>query len=1295
MAGNGSLRIGVDTGGTFTDVTALRSDDGAIFAAKIPSTPSDPSQALDAAIRKILEMADAAPADVSALVHGTTVATNALLGRPSQDMCLIVNDGFRHILEIARQSVPDGFGSSYFWVKPGRLVTPDRVYEIGGRIDFKGEEITPFDEEQGRDLAYKLKKMGIETVAVCLLHSYANPAHERMMRSCFEKEHAECYVSLSSEVLPEYQEYERAVATLLDAACKPVIKSYVDRAIESVANDLSESTPFLIMKSNGGVTHAPRAMEHPLTIAMSGPAAGVFACAEVADAAGIQKAISLDAGGTSTEVSLLEGGAPHIASSSKLGNYTINVPMIDVVTVGTGGGSIAWISKDGRLRVGPRSAGADPGPMCYGKGGDEPTVTDAHLFLGHLPGRLAGGEISLLRERAEEGLGRIAESLGIPPVEAAQGILEMAAWNQALAIRQMTVHQGKDPREYALIAFGGAGPLMAAEIAAALGVNEIIVPPRPGCGSATGLVEVAPRYDYVKTHMTLLDQASHEDIFRQFESMMSEAEIDLRAENMPEDEQTFTRAIDLRFRGESREMTIEISQQEPFSDALGDAVKNFHGAYHSQFGHRHPEGEPVELVNLRLTASGNLNHTQPRGVKPGSGAEAALTGEREAHFAGAGFVSVPLYDHSRLGQGDSITGPAVIEDFGSTTIVPPGSRCELDRWGNLRIHLPAPEKSSGSATGGAAVHRGPIVHEIIEGALRATEKEMEDFVERMARSTLMRDMHQYRVGLFDRKGRKLTGRSISAAAGPVLRNWKLEDIFEGDVFIWNDAYLSEGGVGHLPNLCACVPIFHQGELTAFSLAVGHFDDIGGMVSGGQPAAATEIYQEGILVPPIKLYERGVLNDAALLIVSRNSRFPEYVHADINAQVAACRAGGARIGELCNRFGMEVVIEAFDALLEKCISTVRDELLPKIPDGAYEWEDYIERDGVEKNKAHTLKVKMTKAKGKLTLDFRGTSPQAAGPINWPVDYADGLFLKQWIAPLLLNLAGSYERMFEIDINEGIASLIDIIFPEPGSLITPVFPAPTSMQPLTALRMMSLICGVLGMATKGRLPADQETVRCWGLRGRGPDGKPFCFREILGGGMGGRPWADGEDTIHAVPGSQNLPAEVTEGRFPVHVERMGLAPDSGGPGKRRGGLGYFKEFRVLCDCAVFSQGDRSVIAPWGVNGGRGGGLYQILINPETPVEREVPSLTDGVDAIEGDLIRVVTTGGGGWGNPYERELQYVRRDVIWGKVTFQFMGHTPPDEEYPVFETPQAMAGVLSQWRRPEMYDKFLPREKVSG
>src|SRR6266480_2331960 len=549
----------------------------------------------------------------------------------------------------------------------------------------------------------------------------------------------------------------------------------------------------------------------------------------------------------------------------------------------------------------------------------------------------------------------------------------------------------------------------------------------------------------------------------------------------------------------------------------------------------------------------------------------------------------------------------------------------------------------------AASDVDPIVLQIVEGTLNSIETEIEYAIERTARSPMIREAHDFRVGLFDRYCRKLTGRSYSAMPNAVVRDFPPETMKPGDVFLMNDTYLTEGSIGHLPDLCSTVPVFHDGEVVAFVQAFGHHDDIGGAVPGSMPSHATSVFEEGLMVPPIRLWDAGRPNEAALKIMTRNSRMPDSLAADLDAECSACLMGARRLAELFVRYGRSTVEGCFDAIVDNTTRTFRDEILSKIPDGTYEWEDYAEHDGVDPPRLHTQRITLTKTPEKLVLDFTGTSPQAKGPINHCADYAGGSFLAKWLAPILRNLADSPERMAELDVNEGVVPLIEMRFPPPGTLLTPIFPAPTNARTFVILRLLGVLAGVVAKAVDGKMPADQETIRYTGVYGTDADGQPYLMREVLGGGSGGRYYADGEDTVHVVPDSRNLPAEFTEARFPLVVERLGLAVDSGGPGRFRGGLGYEKLIRMRVDGYFMSIADRSILSCWGVNGGRAGRPFQVTIDPGGSGERDVDAMADGEFVPAGTLIRIRTTGGGGWGDPLERDPALVARDVRWGKVS----------------------------------------------
>jgi len=544
---------------------------------------------------------------------------------------------------------------------------------------------------------------------------------------------------------------------------------------------------------------------------------------------------------------------------------------------------------------------------------------------------------------------------------------------------------------------------------------------------------------------------------------------------------------------------------------------------------------------------------------------------------------------------------------------------------------------------------GPIELEVIHGTIRAAELEIEAAVERTARSPMIRDQHDYRVALFDAKGRKLTGRSYSAIVEPIFEYFGSEDISEGDVFFWNDPYNSCGGIGHVPDLCTTIPIFYEGKLIGFSQVFGHHDDVGGSVPGSLPVNATDSWMEGILIPPIKLYEKGKLNEAAFKIITRNSRLSEHLAGDMDAEIGAAKLGSRRIVSLAKRYGIKILENAFDEILTNTAEIFRKEIFPKIEDGVFLYEDFIENDGVEKNKLHGIRVKMTKTPEKIILDFSGTDKEASGPINWAIDEMEGKYFRKWLAPVLRSLAETPERAAEIDCNEGVLDIIEVKFPEKGSLISPNHGKPTGMRFFLMLRSLGIFAACLSKATKGKMPADHETIRIWGLTGGDTQSDFYLFREVLGGGGPGRPWADGSDVVHIVPNSRNLPAEFSETKYPIFVEKLGLETDSGGCGFRRGGLGYDKRIRSLQDCRLISNADRSVLNCYGVNGGKSSKSYKISVVDKQNKEKIYPGMCDSVFVKKDELVKIVTTGGGGWGDPLNREPEKVLYDLECGLIS----------------------------------------------
>ncbi|MFL6221517.1 MAG: hydantoinase/oxoprolinase family protein [Actinomycetes bacterium] len=710
MTARRRIRVGVDTGGTFTDVVAFDEDTGELVATKTPSTPADPADGFMDGMAKVLAALGVGSEAVTAVCHGTTVATNQLLEGKVGRLGFVTTEGFGALLEIARQSVPDGYGNSYFWVKPPRIVPADLVRTVGGRLDHTGAELRPFDEDQARAAARFLRDREVAAVGVCLLHAYANPAHERRMRELLAEEHPEAAVSLSSEVLREYREYERAMTTLVDAAVKPRVGRYVATIARRLAATTSAPAgpSFYVMKSHGGVLSAAEVVHQPISTVLSGPAAGALGAALVTTTAGFERVLTLDGGGTSTDVSVVLEGEPTLTTEGSVGAYPSKIPMIDVVTVGAGGGSVAWLSREGGLKVGPRSAGADPGPMCYGRGGTEPTVTDANLVLGRIPPHLLGGEVPLDPAAAAAGLEALGSKLGLDLPAVAAGVLEIAAWNQANALRRVTVQRGLDVRDFVLATFGGSGSLAVCRLLELLGLPAALVPRDPGNLSAFGLLTVDVKNDEVQTAVARhadLDPAAAAATLAALEARAARS---LDAEGFARPAHRYLRSADLRYYGQAFEVRVPVPDGPVDLDLTEATVAAFHDAHQRLYGYsfRDDPTQQVEWVNLRVTGIGPIRRPTlrplrgeggegPPGVPhphpPGGGGAPTPTPTRAACFDPArGFVDTSIYRREDLDPGELVAGPAVVEEYGATVPLLPGFRAEVDRFGNLIVTREAP-----------------------------------------------------------------------------------------------------------------------------------------------------------------------------------------------------------------------------------------------------------------------------------------------------------------------------------------------------------------------------------------------------------------------------------------------------------------------------------------------------------------------------------------------------------------------------------------------------------------------------
>ncbi len=675
--------VAVDIGGTFTDVVVQDTDAGELWTTKTPTTPSDFAEGFMTGVRVGLSQADATPADVLRLFHGATIATNAVIERRPSKVGLLTTKGFKYLLEIGRHDIPRG-NNIYGWIKPERPVPPNRIFEVSERLDRTGSVLAPLSEDDCRTAARVLRDMQVEAVAVCFLYSYANDSHERRAAEILREELDGLPISLSSEVLPQFREFERTIATTLNAYVMPQVSRYLT-GLESAAERDGMSAPLFIMKSNGGVTSADLAARQAIHTVLSGPVAGVMGATRVSGDAGYPSFISVDVGGTSADICLVQEGRPDVTVERSIGGLPLQLPMLDIATIGAGGGSIARVSPTGGLAVGPESAGADPGPACYGQGGTEPTVTDARLVLGHLPQHLLGGEMSIDPELARNAIReRVAGPLSLTVEDAAAGIVEVADNNMAGAMRTVSVGRGLDPKDFALVAFGGAGPLHACSLASLLGMDTIIVPSTPGVLSTYGLLFTDLRNDYVQTYLQTGDPTIS-DVASVFARLEQQAANWLNREGVPESAQQISRSADLRYEHQGWEITVDVPDGQVSQQTLENMKSNFHELHERLYTYNLPH-QTVELVNLRVTALGRLPRPASDPLADSSVLAPRPTYLRDAILSrSAGSTEVPVYDRDQLVPGVYIEGPAIVEQRDTTTLLATGYASTTDGYGNLII----------------------------------------------------------------------------------------------------------------------------------------------------------------------------------------------------------------------------------------------------------------------------------------------------------------------------------------------------------------------------------------------------------------------------------------------------------------------------------------------------------------------------------------------------------------------------------------------------------------------------------
>ncbi len=1242
-----TIRVAADVGGTFTDIL-LRLPDGSLAVHKVLSTSPNYDKAVVEGVRDLVERSRAAPDAVEEVVHGTTVATNAVLERRGARTALVTTRGFRDVLELRRVRMPHLYDP--FWTKPPPLVERRLRLEIDERVTATGEVLRELDPHQARELASRLRDLGVESVAVCLLHGHRHPAHERELGRILREELPHVPISLSSEILREQQEYERTAATVVNAYVRPLMEQYIDD-IRGGLDELGIDGPLTIMQSSGGVMTAAAAGTRPVFVLESGPAAGVVAALGLARALGVHNAIAFDMGGTTAKASLIEGGrisrsreyevGASLSAGSRLlrgSGELIRIPTIDIAEVGAGGGSIAWLDTGGGLHVGPRSAGADPGPACYGRGGDQPTVTDANVVLGYIPtGRLASGDLSVSSELAAGALGRVADDLGLSLTDVARGVHELASATMMRALRAVSSEKGRDPKEFALVAYGGSGPVHAAGLAAELGVQTVIVPPHAGLFSAAGLLFARSEFHDVRfcqLDARAPDVAALVGLDAEMRTGLEDA---IGAGQAVE----WVRSADVRYRGQSWDIEIDFPDGQIDEASVASLVERFEQEHERVYGVRPETDAPVEIRALRLAVLGP--DRADADVRVAVGAVADRPAEtRLADFGpvhGAVETCV-LARHAVPAEG--VEGPVLIDEYDTTVVVPPGWRVALHRDGALVLTAASltDETASGRVDDAADV----ILQEIVGNSFASIADEMATTVFRTAHSTVVRDVMDFSAALCGPTGETIAQAvtiplhlgSIPTAMRSLIERYG-GAMEPGDIFIMNDPF--DGGM-HTPDIFVVKPVFYGDErtLVGYAVTVAHHGDVGGRLPGSSATDNTEVFQEGLRLPWMHLYRGDEPVDDLVRIIRANVRIPRMTMGDINAQIAACNIAERALRELAGHYGSERLTGLMEQTVDRTERIVRTEIA-SWPDGTASFVDYVGSDGIEVRDVK-IAVEVTISGDEVTVDFSGSDPMVAGALNSTRSFTEATVFQAVMSAVSVDIPTS----------SGAFRPVNVVT-KPGTVTHVVMPGASTMRGVTGFRMFDAVNGALAQLVPDRVAAAGEGGNTLAIfAGTRPDGERYIYFELVVGTWGARPGIDGNDGLsNPCATAANIPVEVAEAEFPIMIERYALVQDSGGAGRFRGGLAIERVWRtILPDTSLQVRSDRQVHPPYGLaGGGPGGTSANTLRNGSADGKAYPPMFSTMLE--HATTVHHRMAGGGGWGDPLDRVVAAVVRDVLDEKVS----------------------------------------------
>jgi 5-oxoprolinase (ATP-hydrolysing)/N-methylhydantoinase A len=1247
-------RIGFDIGGTFTDFILLDAARSEIQLHKCLTTPQDPSVGALAGLAALTEAAGLTLADIGEIVHGTTLVTNALIERRGAPLGLLTTQGMRDILEMGTEQRYDIY--DLFLQFPAPLVPRRRRLEVAERMDRDGNAVVPLDIDSVLEAAGRLVADGCEAVAICFLHSFRNPAHEQAAAAAIRARYPDLAVSLSCEVVAELWEYQRCVTTCANAYVQPLMDRYLLR-LERDLRARGFQGRLLLMHSAGGLVAPDVARAFPIRLLESGPAGGGLATAFFGKMAGHDSVISFDMGGTTAKACLIEDGRAEIAAEMEAARVhrfkrgsglPIKAPVIDMIEIGAGGGSLAQIDEVGLLKVGPHSAGADPGPACYGRGGTQPTVTDANLLLGYYdPGFFLGGRMSLDRDAAERALAALGDRLGLSAVETAWGIHSVVTESMAAATRIHIVEKGRDPRRFAMVGFGGAGPAHAAGVARVLGIAEVLIPPASGAASALGFLSAPLSFEQVRSRPVLIDSpGAAATIGEVIAELERDATARLLAGGVDPATIVIERSADMRLAGQIHDINVKLPSGAITEAVLPEIRAAFTAAYAKRYTAVY-DGVGVQAISFRVRAAGPAPELTVRLAGQTQGA-AARKGTRQAWF-GEGFVPTPVYDRYALPVGAEIAGPAIIEERESTTIIGPGDRLAVDASGTLRIAIRLASAAAARITpdmpvdaAAALIEADPISLEIMWSRLITVVEEMWHTICRTAFSLIVSEAQDFACELLDPSGETLAhsprampvfNLTLPRAVQALLAKYPAETLRPGDVLVTNDPWLC---AGHLFDIAVVTPVFRQGRLVALMGTVGHVGDIGGTKDS---LNAREIYDEGLQIPPMKLMREGVPNEDLFTLLAENIRKPAEVLGDVHSFIAANALGAERLLSFMDDYGMHD-LRALAAVVQTRSERAMRDAIRALPDGVYHSEVFNNPLG----EVLRYPLKVTVAGDSISLDFAGAPPQMArGGLNCTYNYAAAHAtypLKCMLSPGVRGNAGCY-RPFSVEIPE-------------GSILNCTRPASVNIRVRTGWYIAPNVFRALAEAAPAQVQAHTGLPKSINIYGRNPDGSIYADHFFSGGGQGASAGGDGKSALLWPTSASNTSIELLEARAPVLILEKRLIADSGGAGRRRGGLGTRIRLRKLHDdglptlATVYPEGVGAP-APGLFGGAEGGAVHGLVRDPDGKVVQDCRTGALVSLTTTRQIIEVQLGGGAGYGDPRAREAHLVAEDVAEGYVS----------------------------------------------